>query len=133
MSSGSTWNGPTNALLLSVDEKTQIQALDGTHPLLQQRPGQIERRTHDYKRHGTTNLYTAFNIATGEVLGRITRRHHATEFRESFAQNDRAMPPDLALHLIVDNSSTHTTAAIRVQEHPAPGVPCWRRLRGGTS
>ena len=100
MSSGSTWNGPTNALLLSVDEKTQIQALDGTHPLLQQRPGQIERRTHDYKRHGTTNLYTAFNIATGEVLGRITRRHHATEFRESFAQNDRAMPPDLALHLI---------------------------------
>ena len=111
---------PDNALVLSVDEKTQIQALDRTHPLLPLRPGQIERRTHDYKRHGTTNLYAAFNIATGEVLGRITRRHRATEFRQFLAQIDRATPPDLALHLIVDNSSTHTTAAIRdfLAAHP---------------
>ncbi len=111
---------PDNALVLSVDEKTQIQALDRTHPLLPLRPGQIERRTHDYKRHGTTNLYAAFNVATGEVLRRITRRHRATEFRQFLAQIDRATPPDRALHLIVDNSSTHTTAAIRdfLAAHP---------------
>ena len=66
--------------MLSVDEKTQIQALDRTHPMLPLRPGQVARRTHDYKRQGTTNLYTAFNVATGEVLGRVTRRHRATEF-----------------------------------------------------
>ena len=79
-------NPPDNALVLSVDEKTQIQALDRTHPLLPLRPGQVERRTHDYKRHGTTNLYAAFNVATGEVLGRVTRRHRATEFRQFLAQ-----------------------------------------------
>ena len=106
-------NPPDNALVLSVDEKTQIQALDRTHPMLPLRPGQVARRTHDYKRHGTANLYAAFNVATGEVLGRITRRHRATEFRQFLAQIDRATPPELALHLIVDNSSTHTTAAIR--------------------
>ena len=113
-------NPPDNALVLSVDEKTQIQALDRTHPLLPLRPGQVERRTHDYKRHGTTNLYAAFNIATGKVFGRITRRHRATEFRQFLAQIDRATPPDLELHLIIDNSSTHTTEAIRtfLDAHP---------------
>ena len=106
--------------MLSVDEKTQIQALDRTHPMLPLRPGQVERRTHDYKRHGTTNLYAAFNVATGEVLGRVTRRHRAREFRQFLAQIDRATPPDLPLHLIVDNSSTHTTEAIRdfLAAHP---------------
>ena len=114
-------NPPDNALELSVDEKTQIQALDRTHPMLPLRPGQVARRTHDYKRHGTANLYAAFNVATGEVLGRITRRHRATEFRQFLAQIDRATPPELALHLIVDNSSTHTTEAIRdfLAAHPA--------------
>ena len=113
-------NPPDNALVLSVDEKTQIQALDRTHPMLPLRPGQIARRTHDYKRHGTTNLYAAFNVATGEVLGRVTRHHRATEFRQFLAQIDRATPPDLPLHLIVDNSSTHTTEAIRdfLAAHP---------------
>ena len=113
-------NPPDNALVLSVDEKTQIQALDRTHPMLPLRPGQVARRTHDYKRHGTANLYAAFNVATGEVLGRITRRHRATEFRQFLAQIDRATPPELALHLIVDNSSTHTTEAIRdfLAAHP---------------
>ena len=113
-------NPPDNALVLSVDEKTQIQALDRTHPMLPLRPGQVARRTHDYKRHGTTNLYAAFNVATGEVLGRVTRRHRATEFRQFLAQIQRATPPDLALHLIVDNSSTHTTEAIRdfLAAHP---------------
>ena len=88
--------------------------------MLPLRPGQVARRTHDYKRHGTANLYGAFNVATGEVLGRITRRHRATEFRQFLAQIQRATPPDLALHLIVDNSSTHTTEAIRdfLAAHP---------------
>ena len=84
---------PDNALVLSVDEKTQIQALDRTHPMLPLRPGQIARRTHDYKRHGTTNLYAAFNVATGEALGRVTRRHRAREFRQFLAQIQRATPP----------------------------------------
>ena len=88
--------------------------------MLPLRPGQVARRTHDYKRHGTTNLYAAFNVATGEVLGRVTRRHRATEFRQFLAQIQRATPPDLMLHLIVDNSSTHTTEAIRdfLADHP---------------
>ncbi len=105
---------PDNALVLSVDEKTRIQALDRTQP------GCAGTLTHDYKRHGTTNLYTAFTIATGEVLGRITRRHRATEFRQFLAQIDRATPPALTLHPIVDNSSTHTTEAIRdfLAAHP---------------
>lgn len=71
---------PDNALVLSVDEKTQIQALDRTQPLLPLRPGQIERRTHDYKRHGTVSLYAAFDVATGQVRGRITKRHRAKVF-----------------------------------------------------
>ena len=113
-------NPPDNALVLSVDEKTQIQALDRTHPMLPLRPGQVARRTHDDKRHGSANLYAAFNVATDEVLGRITRRHCATEFWQFLAQLDRATPPELALHLIVDNSSTHTTEAIRdfLAAHP---------------
>lgn len=104
---------PDNALVLSVDEKTQIQALDRTQPGLPMKPGRGGTLTHDYKRHGTTNLYAAFNVATGEVLGRLTRRHRATEFRRFLAQIDRATPADLDLHLIVDNSSTHTTEAIQ--------------------
>ena len=113
-------NPPDNALVLSVDEKAQIQAIDRTHPLLPLRPGEVEGRTHDDKRHGTTNLYAAFNVATGEMLGRVTRRHRATEFRQFLPQIDRATPPDVALHLIVDNSSTHTTEAIRdfLAAHP---------------
>ena len=82
-------NPPDNALVLSVDEKTQIQALYRTHPLLPLRSGHVECRTHDYKRHGTTNWYAAFNVATGEVLGRVTRHHRATEFRQFLAQIDR--------------------------------------------
>ena len=111
---------PDNALVLSVDEKTQIQALDRTQPGLPIKPGRAGTLTHDYKRHGTTNLYAAFNVATGEVLGRLTRRHRATEFRQFLAQIDRATPADIDLHLIVDNSSTHTTEAIRdfLTAHP---------------
>ena len=74
-------NPPDNALVLSVDEKTQIQALDRTQPRLQLRLGQIERCTHDYKRHGTTSLYAAFNVLTGQAIGRVTQRHRVKEFQ----------------------------------------------------
>ncbi|KIY42132.1 hypothetical protein TZ03_02285 [Pseudomonas sp. 10-1B] len=92
-------------------EKTQIQALDRTQPMLQLRPGQIERRTHDYKRHGTASLYAAFDIMTGEVMGRITQRHRAKEFLDFLRQVDNSTPAELDLHVILDNSSTHKTAS----------------------
>jgi len=113
-------NPPSNAVVLSVDEKTQIQALDRTQPLLQLRPGQIERRTHDYKRHGTASLYAAFDVATGAVIARITERHRAKEFLQFLRQVDRQVPGSLDLHIILDNSSTHKTEAVQqfVSEHP---------------
>ena len=104
---------PENALVLSVDEKTQIQALDRTQPMLQLKPGQIERRTHDYKRHGTASLFAAFDVASGEVMGRITKRHRAIEFLAFLRQIEQAVHPDLDVHLILDNSSTHKTQKIR--------------------
>lgn len=111
---------PDNAMVLSVDEKTQIQALDRTQPQLPLRPGQIERRTHDYKRHGTASLYAAFDVATGKVMGRITRRHRAKEFLQFLKQIDRSTPKDLDLHLILDNSSTHKTDEVQrfVEKNP---------------
>lgn len=113
-------NPPDNAMVLSVDEKTQIQALDRTQPMLPLRPGQIERRTHDYKRNGTVSLYAAFDVATGEVRSRITKRHRAKEFLAFLKQIDRSTPASLALHLIADNSSTHKTEEIKqwLSKHP---------------
>ena len=113
-------NPPDNALVLSVDEKTQIQALDRTQPMLQLKPGQIERRTHDYKRHGTTSLYAAFDILTGKVIGRTTKRHRAKEFLDFLRQIDRSTPSELELHLILDNSSTHKTPDVMkwLGKHP---------------
>jgi transposase len=113
-------NPPDNAMVLSVDEKTQIQALDRTQPMLQLRPGQVERRTHDYKRHGTASLYAAFDIATGVVRGRVTKQHKAADFIEFLRQIERTSPKDLDLHLILDNSSTHKTAEVRawLEERP---------------
>ena len=113
-------NPPDNAIVLSVDEKTQIQALDRTQPMLPLKPGQIERRTHDYKRHGTTSLYAAFDILTGKVIGRVTKRHRAKEFLNFLRQIDRSMPKELDLHVILDNSSTHKTAEVKkwLAEHP---------------
>jgi len=124
---------PDNAVVLSVDEKTQIQALDRTQPLLPLRPGQIERRTHDYKRHGTASLYAAFDVATGKVLGRVTQRHRAREFIQFLRQIDRAIPQELDLHLILDNSSTHKTPDVmaffakhpRFQLHFTPTSASW--------
>jgi transposase len=111
---------PDNAVVLSVDEKTQIQALDRTQPMLPLKPGQVERRTHDYKRNGTASLYAAFDIATGKVIGRVTKRHRAKEFIAFLAQIDREQPRDLDLHLILDNSSTHKTPEVNawLQAHP---------------
>jgi len=113
-------NPPDNALVLSVDEKTQIQALNRTQPKLQLKPGQIERRTHDYKRHETTSLYAALNILNGEVLGRITQRHRAKEFLDFLRQIDRETPKEPDLHLILDNSSTHKTPEVKawLEKHP---------------
>jgi transposase len=88
--------------------------------MLQLRPGQIERRTHDYKRNGTASLYAAFDVATGEVIARVTKRHRAKEFLQFLRQVNRRVPDIIDLHIILDNSSTHKTDAVKkfVEEHP---------------
>jgi len=104
---------PDRALVLCVDEKSQIQALDRSQPLLPMRPGQVERRTHDYVRHGTTSLFAALDVKTGEVIGRCHRRHRAVEFRTFLDTIEAAVPEDLDVHLVVDNYATHKTPLIR--------------------
>lgn len=127
-------NPPQGAVVLSVDEKTQMQALDRTQPLLPLRPGQVERRIHDYKRHGTASLYAAFDVASGEVIARVTARHRAKEFLDFLRQIDKEIPPETELHVILDNSSTHKTEAIqqflkkrpRFHFHFTPTSASWR-------
>jgi transposase len=104
---------PERALVLCVDEKSQIQALDRTQPLLPMRPGQVERRTHDYVRHGTTSLFAALDVKTGEVVGRCHRRHRAIEFRKFLDAIDAAVPAGLDVHLVLDNYATHKAPLIR--------------------
>ena len=104
---------PDKALVLCVDEKAQIQALDRTQPLLPLRPGQVERRTHDYRRHGTTSLFAALDVQTGTVVGQCHRRHRSIEFRKFLDTIESVVPTDLAVHLILDNYGTHKTALIR--------------------
>jgi transposase len=106
-------NPPEKALVLCVDEKTQIQALDRTQPLLPMRPGQAERRTHDYARHGTTTLFAALDVATGKVIGECHQRHRSIEFRKFLDRIESQVPEDLDVHLILDNYGTHKTATIR--------------------
>jgi len=106
-------NPPEKALVLCVDEKTQIQALDRTQPLLPMQLGQPERQTHDYVRHGTTSLFAALDVATGEVIGECHRRHRAVEFKKFLATIDAQVPSHLDVHLILDNYATHKTPAIR--------------------
>ena len=106
-------NPPQHAAVFCVDEKPQIQALDRTAPLLPLRPGQAERRTHDYKRHGTTSRFAALEVKTGHVLGQIRRRHRAIEFRAFLTALDVQVPADLDVHVIMDNDGTHKTALIR--------------------
>lgn len=111
---------PERALVLCVDEKSQIQALDRTQPLLPLRPGFAERRTHDYVRHGTTSLFAALDVKTGKVVGELHRRHRAQEFRQFLQTIDKATPSELDLHLVLDNLATHKTPAVRrwLVKHP---------------
>ncbi|PTX95843.1 IS630 family transposase, partial [Verrucomicrobia bacterium LW23] len=106
---------PANAMVLCVDEKSQIQALNRTQPLLPLRPGRAERATPDYERNGTTSLFAALDIATGHVIGRCFAQHTSSDFRDFLDLVDRQLPadPDLQIHLVLDNYSTHKTALIR--------------------
>jgi len=104
---------PARAIVLCVDEKSQIQALDRSQPMLPMRPGQPARRSHDYKRHGTTSLFAALDIATGRVIGKCYPRHRAIEFRKFLDEIEAAVPTDLDVHLVIDNYATHKTPLIR--------------------
>ncbi len=127
---------PVRALVLCVDEKPSIQAIEGTAPVRPMEPGQSERRTHDYVRHGTTDLFAALDVATGRVIGETHRRHRSAEFRHFLDTIDRDTPPALDLHLILDNASTHKTALIkawllqhpRVHLHFTPTSSSWINL-----
>ena len=124
---------PNNALVLSVDEKTQIQALDRTQPGLPLSKGRIASRTHDYKRNGTASLYAAFNILNGEVLAQVTNRHRAKEFIAFLKYIEKSTPKDKDLHIILDNLSAHKTADVqkwlikhpRVHFHFTPTSASW--------
>jgi transposase len=113
-------NPPERAVVLCVDEKSQIQALDRTAPVLPMLPGTPERATHDYRRAGTSSLYAALNLTTGKVIGRLHARHRATEFKQFLQTLDREVPAHLDVHLVLDNSSTHKTPAIQrwLAAHP---------------
>lgn len=104
---------PTRALVLSVDEKSQIQALDREQPALPMMPGVPERRTHSYVRHGTTSLFAALDIASGFVIGKCYKRHRDAEFLDFLKQIDASVPAGLDIHIVMDNYSTHKTAAVR--------------------
>ena len=104
---------PDRAVVLCVDEKSQIQALDRTQPLLPMRPGQAEWRSHDYKRHGTLSLFAALDVQAGKVVGRCFRRHRAQEFRKFLDTVEAEVPDDLDVHLIIDNAGSHKTKRIR--------------------
>ena len=104
---------PAHAAVFCVDEKPQIQALDRTQPLLPMQPGQVERRTHDYKRHGTTTLFAALNAKTSDVITQFHQRHRSPQFREFLDLIDAQVPRGLDVHIIMDNYSTHKTPLIR--------------------
>jgi len=113
-------NPPEAAVVLCVDEKSQIQALDRTAPVLPLMPGTPERRTHDYRRYGTTNLYAALDLASGNVIADLSARHRAEEFRRFLNVIDATVPAQLDVHVVIDNSSTHKTPAIQrwLLRHP---------------
>jgi transposase len=124
---------PEKAIVLCVDEKSQIQALDRSAPVLPMMPGMPERRTHDYIRHGITTLFAALNVATGEVIGSIHRRHRAVEFKKFLIKLDKEVPADLDVHLICDNYSTHKAPIVakwlaahpRFHMHFTPTYSSW--------
>jgi len=109
----------TRAVVLCVDEKSQVQALDRSQPVLPMRPGQAERRTHDYYRHGTTSLFAALDVATGKIIGRCQGRHRHQEFLRFLEQIERSVPAGLDIHLVLDNYATHKT----------PKVAAWLKKR----
>jgi transposase len=113
-------NPPERAVVLCVDEKSQIQALDRTAPILPMLPGVPERATHDYRRAGTSSLYAALDLTSGRVIGRLHSRHRAIEFKQFLQTLDREVPKQLDVHLVLDNSSTHKTPAIQrwLAAHP---------------
>jgi transposase len=113
-------NPPEKAVVLCTDEKSQVQALDRSQPVLPMVPGTPERRSHDYARHGVTSLFAAFNITTGEVISDLHRRHRAVEFRKFLITIDKAVPDDLDIHIVCDNYATHKTDMINnwLGRHP---------------
>ena len=113
-------NPPDKALVLCVDEKSQIQALDRTAPILPLAPGLPQRRTHDYLRHGTTALFAALDVASGKVIGELHRRHRSKEFLKFLTTIERAVPAELDMHLIMDNYGTHKTPTVKAwfARHP---------------
>lgn len=113
-------NPPDRAMVLCVDEKPQIQALDRSQPILPMRPGQIERRTHDYVRHGTTSLFAALDVKSGRIIAEHHRRHRGIEFRKFLDTIDRTVPQYLEVHLVLDNYGTHKTPLIQrwLVRHP---------------
>ena len=121
------------AVVLCVDEKSQIQALDRTQPLLPMRPGSAQKQTHDYGRHGTPSLFAALNVATGEVIGHCFRKHRSVEFKQFLDTIDKAIPAPFDIHLVLDNYGTHKTAMIhnwlarrtRYQLHFTPTSASW--------
>jgi transposase len=127
---------PDRALVLCVDEKSQIQALDRTAPLLPMRPGQIERRRHDYARHGTTTLFAALDTKTGEWIGQTQSRHRSVEFRKFLDTIEQNVPQPLDVHLILDNYGTHKTQLMqswlvkrpRFHLHFTPTSASWLNL-----
>jgi len=129
-------NPPTQAMVLCVDEKSQIQALDRTQPILPLAPGLPERRTHDYQRHGTTSLFAALDIASGKVIGELHRRHRSKEFLAFLRTIDANVPAELEVHLILDNYGTHKTPSVkawlarhsRFHVHFTPTSSSWLNL-----
>jgi transposase len=129
-------NPPEAALVLCVDDKTGVQALDRTAPILPLLPGVPQRATHDYTRHGTTDLDAALDVASGKVISQMTARHRAVEFKRFLQLLDRQVPAELAVHVICDNSSTHNTPAIqrwlvshpRFHLHFTPTYSSWLNL-----
>src|SRR5712691_5105245 len=129
-------NPPDAAVVLCVDEKSQIQALDRTAPILPLLPGTPQRRTHDYRRYGTSNLYAALDLASGNVIADLTSRHRSDEFRRFLHLIDKTVPAQLDVHVVVDNSSTHKTPAIqrwllrhpRFTFHYTPTYSSWLNL-----
>jgi transposase len=111
---------PANALVLSVDEKSQIQALNRTQPILPMRPGHEEKQTPDYDRHGTTTLFAALNVKTGKVIGKCYSRHRAQEFRKFLDHVEENVPADMDIHMILDNYGTHKTPIVHrwLLRHP---------------